>query len=82
MFGLFRKLTREEKILKRSESVYAELTGESELEFTDLETVQIINNVRRRLSENLEYKKDSFMEDSVVSQQNAKEISNCLDYLI
>ncbi len=50
MFSVFKKKTREEHIHKRTESVFAELIGDAEFEFTDLETVQIINNVRRRLS--------------------------------
>lgn len=77
----FKKKTREEHIQKRTESVFAELIGDAEFEFTELETVQIINNVRRRLSEHLETKKDSFMEESVIKSQKAKEISGAIEYL-
>ena len=81
MFSVFKKKTREEHIHKRTESVFAELIGDAEFEFTDLETVQIINNVRRRLSEHLEAKKDLLYEQSTISQQKAKEISGAIEYL-
>lgn len=81
MFSVFKKKTREEHIQKRTESVFAELIGDAEFEFTDLETVQIINNVRRRLSEHLEAKKDLLYEQSTISQQKAKEISGAIEYL-
>lgn len=81
MFNLFPKKTREEHIQKRTESVFAELIGEAEFEFTELETVQIINNVRRRLSEHLEAKKDSFYEQSTIATQKAKEILGAIEYL-
>lgn len=77
----FKKKTREELVEKRAESVLACLLGNAEFEFTDLERVQIINNVRRKLSEHLEYKKDSFMEQSVISQQKATEIMRALEYI-
>lgn len=77
----FKKKTREEQVQSRTESVFAELISEAEFEFTELETVQIINNVRRRLSEHLEAKKDSFYEQSTISQQKAKEISGAIEYL-
>ena len=77
----FKKKTREEQVQSRTESVFAELIGNVEYEFTDLETVQIINNVRRKLSEHLEAKKDSFYEQSTINQQKAKEISGAIEYL-
>jgi len=46
MFKWPRKKTREEQIEKRTESVLAELLSNAEFEFTDLERVQIANNVR------------------------------------
>ena len=81
MFKLFQKKTREEYIQKRTESVFAELIGEAEFEFTELETVQIVNNVRRRLSDHLEAKKSFLLEQSVISNQKAKEISNAIEYI-
>lgn len=77
----FKKKTREQHIQKRTESVFAELIGEAEFEFTELETVQIVNNVRRRLSDHLESKKSFLLEQSVISNQKAKEISNAIEYI-
>jgi len=76
-----KKKTPEQKMQKRVDSVFAELIGTVEHDFTDLETIQILNNVRRKLSEHLEAKKDSFTEQSVISSQKAREILNALEYL-
>lgn len=79
---LFKKKTREQHVAKRTESVLAELLGTAEFEFTDLETVQVLNNVRRKLSEHLERKRAEFMEQSVNSSQKAQEIKrviNCIE---
>ena len=81
MFRFLKKKTREEQVQSRTESVFAELISEAEFEFTELETVQIINNVRRRLSEHLEAKKDSFYEQSTIATQKAKEILGAIEYL-
>jgi hypothetical protein len=78
---LFKKKTREEQMEKRTESVLAELLGSAEFEFTDLETVQIINNVRRKLSENFNEKKSAFIEHSVIYTQKASEVVNALKYI-
>lgn len=81
MFNLFKKKTREEHIQKRTDSVFAELIGEAEFEFTELETVQVLNNVRRRLSEHLESKKSDLIDQSLIKQQKAKEIGQALEYI-
>lgn len=77
----FKKKTREQHIQKRTESVFAELIGDAEFEFTDLERVQIMNNVRRNLAEHLRFKQAAYMELSVNNQQSAKEISNAIEYI-
>ena len=81
MINWFKKKTREEYIEKRTESVLAELLGSAEFEFTELETVQVINNVRRRLSEHLKAKKSDFIDQSLIKQQKAKEIGQALEYI-
>lgn len=81
MFKFLKNKTREEHIQKRTESVFAELIGEAEFEFTDLETVQIINGVRRRLSERLEEKRSDLLDQSIIKQQKATEISQALEYI-
>ena len=81
MFRLFRKKTREEQIESRTESVFTELLSITEFEFTELETIQIINNVKRKLSEHFNAKKDDLIEQSTNSNQRAKEIKNALEFL-
>lgn len=78
---LFPKKTREQRIDSRSESVFIELLNTTDFEFTELETVQILNNVRRKLSEHFNAKKDELLEQSVNSNQKAKEIKNALGFL-
>ena len=77
----FKKKTREEHIQKRTESVFLSLISDVEFEFTELETVQILNNIRRRLSEHLGEKQSEYMEHSVNSSQKAKELENVLNYV-
>jgi len=76
-----RKKTREEQIEKRTESVLAELLGNAEFDFTDLERVQIMNNVRRGLAEHLKFKQATYIELSVNNSQVAKEIGGALKYI-
>lgn len=81
MFNLLKKKTREEHIEKRTESVLAELLGNAEFEFTDLERVQILNGVRRGLAEHLKLKQATYIELSVNNSQIAKEIGGALEYI-
>lgn len=78
---IFKKKTREEHIDKRIESVLAELLGTAEFEFTDLETVQVANGVRRKLAEHLKLKQGAYMELSVNNSQSAKEVENAIKYI-
>ena len=81
MINLFRKKTREELINKRVENVLIELTSDIECSFTELEQVQILNEVRRRFAEKLEVQKSECLSKSTDLQVKAKEISNAIDYL-
>ena len=81
MFNILKKKTREEHVEKRTESVLAELLGTAEFEFTDLETVQIVNGVRRKLAEYLKSKQATYIELSVNNQQSADEIKNAIKYI-
>lgn len=81
MISLFRKKTREELINKRVENVLIELTSDIECSFTELEQVQILNEVRRRFAEKLEVQKSECLSKSTDLQVKAKEISNAIDYL-
>jgi len=79
--GWFKKATREQKIEKRVESVFAELTSGVECEFTELETVQILNEVRVKLAQNLENKRQKCISNITENNQNIKELANAIDYL-
>ena len=81
MISLFKKKTREELINKRVENVLTELTSDIECSFTELEQVQILNEVRRRFAEKLEFEKSECLSKSTDLQVKAKEISNAIDYL-
>lgn len=81
MFKWPRKKTREEQVEKRTESVFAELLGTAEFEFTDLETVQVLNNVRRKLSEHLKEKRAAFVEESVNASQKSEELKRIINYI-
>ena len=77
----FKKKTREEQIELRSEHVFNELKGKVDFEFTELETIQILNNVRRKLHESLLNKKSYYMEQSVINSQKSTEIGSVIKYI-
>lgn len=79
--GLLKKKTREESLVERTENVFMVLTGNSDIEITELEMIQTMNNARRMLVEHLESKKGLLMEQSVTNSQKAKEIGNALGYV-
>lgn len=81
MISLFKKKTREELINKRVENVLTELTSDIECSFTELEQVQILNEVRRRFAEKLEVKRTECLSKSTDLQVQAKEISNAVEFL-
>lgn len=75
------KKTREEKIQHRVERLFLTLTDSSDFEFAELETVQIANELRRKLNESLINKKSEFCSKSVEFQQKGKEIQFALDIM-
>lgn len=79
--GLFRKKTRQEKVEKRIEDVFEQLTSTVECEFTELETVQIINDVRRKLNIHLNARKSYHQSVITASQQSINEIQEAIQYL-
>lgn len=81
MFKLFKKKTREQQVEDKTEKVFTMLTNDVEFEFTDLETVQILNNVRRKLSCHLQVKKADCLEQAVNYNQKANEIVNALKHI-
>lgn len=76
----FKKKTKEEEIQHRVDDLFMKLTSDADFSFTELETVQIINDVRRKLHEFLSNKKSDFHSKSVEFQQKAKEIEMALEY--
>lgn len=79
--GLFKRKTRIEKIEKRTSDVYEVLTSTIECEFTELETVQILNDVRRLLNKGLNGRKDDCMSIITANQQKINEINEAMTYL-
>ena len=77
----WKKKTREEQLQKRVESVFAELTSDIDFEFTELETVQILNEVRVLLAQNLENKRQKCISNITENNQKLKELKNASDYL-
>lgn len=77
----WKKKTREEQLQKRVESVYAELTSDIDFKFTELETVQILNEVRVLLAQNLENKRQKCISNITENNQKLKELKNASDYL-
>lgn len=77
----WKKKTQEEKMAKRVSNVLAELTSDIESSFTELEQVQILNEVRRLFAEHLSNSKNENISKSVDFQQKAKEIQNAIEYL-
>lgn len=76
-----KKKTREQKIQHRVDRVFLTLIDSSDFEFTELETSQICNDVRRKWNEKLIGKKSDMHSKSVECQQKAKEIQLALDIL-
>lgn len=86
MLGIFKPETREQLQEKRSNELLTALlngydSGFTSGTFSDLETVQILNSLRRKYSEHLENKKSEAMERSVNENQKANEIKDALSYL-
>lgn len=77
----WKKKTREEQVQKRVESVFAELTSDIDFEFTELETVQILNEVRVLLVQSLENKRQKCISNITENNQKLKELKNASDYL-
>lgn len=78
---LFTKETTDDLIEKRVNEVFQAIIKTEDKGFTELQTVQIANSVRRRLNEFLEAKKSECMELSVHYNQRANEIKSALELL-
>lgn len=74
----FRKLTSEEKVNKRTGEVFTLLISETDIDLTDLEKVQVMNNVRRKTNEWLKSKKNELIEQSANCSLQAEEVGNAI----
>jgi len=79
--GWFKKMSREQMIEKKIGYVFAELTSIIECEFTELETVQMLNEVRVKLSQNLENKRQKCISNITENNAKLKELKHANDYL-
>lgn len=79
--NIFKRKTREQQVEKRTASVLSELLRISEFEFTDLERVQVLNNVRRELAGHLRMKQATYLEMAVNNSQLANETKGALEYI-
>jgi len=75
---LFPKPTSEQKVNKRTEELFSVLTSKVEYDLSELETVLVINNLRRKLNESLKSKKNQLMSDSIDSSLRAEEVENAI----
>ena len=74
----FKKKTKVEKMAFRVNAVLSQLTSESDFSFTDLETVQILNEVKRKYIEKLKQDREYFIDQSIQMQQKADELKTGL----
>ena len=76
---MFRKKTKDQKIQFRIEEVFLHLTKSSDFTFTELETVQILNSVKRKAYEYLSEKKADCLDEVTKQTQKANEIKAALE---
>lgn len=76
-----KKKTREEQMQHRVGRLFLLLNDNSDFEFTEVENVQMLNDLRRKQNKNLLNKKSECYSKSVEYQQKAKEIQLALDIL-
>jgi len=77
----FCKTSRDEHIETRVNDVYTQLFSETPVIFTELEKVQILNDVRRRLSENFKNKRSECISKITDCKQTLKELDVAEGYL-
>jgi len=78
---LFPVPTSEQKVNKRTEEIFAMLNSQTEYELTDLEKVQVLNNLRRFLNESLTSKKNKLIEDAVNANLSSSEVQNAINHI-
>ena len=78
---LFKRKTHEERVLQRTQSVFLELISDTEFEFSDIETVHIINNVKRKLMDHLNQKQIEFKNKSIKYTEKSLEINFAIELI-
>lgn len=78
---LFKKATKEEKIKRRVDNTFSELNSDIEFQFSDLETVQILNEIRIKLVKKLENKKQECLNTITIQNGILKEIDIAMSFL-
>jgi len=73
--------TSEQKVNRRTLELFAVLNSQTEYELTDLEKVQVLNNLRRVLNESLTSKKNKLIEDSVNANLSSSEVQNAINHI-
>lgn len=77
----WKKLTRDQEVEKRLQSVLSVLFSETEIVFTELELVQITNDLRRNLALELNKRKLDCISRSVEQKQKADEIESAINFI-
>jgi len=77
----FPKPTSEQKVNRRTLELFAVLNSETEYKLTDLEKVQVLNNLRRVLNESLTSKKNKLIEDAVNANLSSSEVQNAINHI-
>lgn len=78
---IFKKKTRSEQMEHRTGLILQLLTSTNDFTFSELETVQIINDARRRLVQDLKNKKSECLSKSVEFKQKAEELQSVIDFV-
>lgn len=79
--NFFKKKTPEEKQERRAKELLTLLLSDTDYSFTDLETVQIINDVRRLYAQHLQNKRSENLSKSTEHSQKAKELENVMQFI-
>jgi len=78
---LFPVPTSEQKVNRRTLELFVVLNSETEYILSDLEKVQVLNNLRRVLNESLTSKKNKLIEDAVNANLSSSEVQNAINHI-
>lgn len=81
IFNFLKKKTRSEQMEHRTGLILQLLTSTDDFTFSELETVQILNDSRRRYCQDLKNKKSECLSKSVEFKQKAEELQSVIDFV-